>query len=44
MAAQILEFVSLRDKLSHSFSFACTLVEMNLLEVVTSIHRYIHIL
>ena len=42
VALQILEFVGLRDKLSHSFSFACTLVDMNLLEVVTSIHRYIY--
>ncbi|CAI8015186.1 hypothetical protein GBAR_LOCUS9444, partial [Geodia barretti] len=38
MFQKILEFVGLRDKLSHSFSFACTLVDMNLLEVVTSIH------
>ena len=42
VALQILEFVGLRDKLSHSFSFACTLVDMNLLEVVTSIHRYMY--
>jgi hypothetical protein len=38
MFQKIVEFVNLRDKLSHSLSFACTLVDMNLMEVVTSIH------
>ena len=38
--SQILEFVGLREKLSQSLNFANTLVDMNLLETLTTIHRY----
>ena len=39
-SSQILEFVGLREKLSQSLNFANTLVDMNLLETITTIHRY----
>ena len=39
LTLQIMEFVALRDRISHSLNFACVLVDMNLLELVTSVQR-----
>ena len=37
---QIIEFVELQKRLEHSLGFTCILVNMNQLEMVTSIHRW----
>jgi len=34
-----MEFVALRDRISHSLNFACVLVDLNLLELITLVHR-----
>ena len=39
-----MEFVALRDRISHSLNFACVLVDMNVLELITSVRRYVVIL
>jgi len=30
----------LRERLTHSFNFACTMVDVNILELLTVINRY----